>query len=301
MSKNLIFNAFAYANNNFDKKGKEYLACVMVSLCSAKMSNSDDVVALITNTQLPNEFLKILEMNDIKIFIHEFENFKFEEDIRWSLAFYKLCALEWAVNNLDYENYLIVDTDTYFQGSIKNVWKETKDDILLYILPRAYDHNILKLMREEYSQIYNRDLSLIHYGGEFVAGNKQQLIIFMNKCRVVYNKMMSSGIRTKQGDEFIVSVVATENREHIKPANPYIHRYWTGQVYLVSTNYVIDPVAILHLPSEKNSQFILLYKYLLKKEKFPHLKIVHWMTCMPKKKTHFRYFIFKILAKLIRL
>ena len=108
--------------------------------------------------------------------------------------------------------------------------------------------------------------------------------------------MIETSVRTKQGDEFITSIVATENRQNIKAANAYINRYWTGKTNIVSTNYKYDPVSILHLPSEKDCQLPFLYRFYKSKGRFPHN--VHWITCMPKARRRSQYVPLKILAKL---
>ena len=296
--KNLIFNAFARGEHSeLNRKTKNYYECCVVSLCSARQVSPNDDIALITNTDVPDTYRQMLINNDISIIKVDFDSFQFEKSMNWALAFYKLCALKYVADYLDYDNYLMVDTDTFFQGSVDDIWEETKSNILLYATGHRISHPQVVGMRDCYKEMYQKDISLIHYGGEFFASNRLMLQQFMEKCEDVYKKMIETKVRTTQGDEFITSIVATEDRQSIKAANAYIHRYWTGKTNIVSTNYKFDPVSILHLPSEKDAQFPLLYRYYKSRGRFP--RNIHWVTCMPKARRRPQYVMFKILAKLI--
>ena len=63
----------------------------------------------------------------------------------------------------------------------------------------------------------------------------------------------------------------------------YIFRYWLGgRFYFVSTNYVLDPVCILHLPgAAKDRQLKLLYRYYAGHGTFPPAGRVHRLCGLP--------------------
>src|SRR5699024_4842376 len=69
----------------------------------------------------------------------------------------------------------------------------------------------------------------------------------------------------------------------VRAANAYIFRYWLGgRFYFVSTNYVLDPVCILHLPgAAKERQLKLLYRSYSRKGVFPPPARVHRLCCLP--------------------
>ena len=98
--KNLFFVPFAFDKNkktgvNVGKNSLSiYLKNLCVSLISAKKTTPNIDVALVSNIEIPTEYEKLLLENDVLIFIEPFDSFVFPDDYLWSLAFYKLCALE---------------------------------------------------------------------------------------------------------------------------------------------------------------------------------------------------------------
>ncbi len=89
-----------------------YLKNCYVALCSARIVNPNDDVCLFTNIGLEEEGHKRFESKGITIQYCAYDSFQFDKDFGWSLAYYKLCALKEALEAL-YENYLLIDTDTY--------------------------------------------------------------------------------------------------------------------------------------------------------------------------------------------
>lgn len=307
--KKLIFNAFAYIDDqsspvNLNKIKKDdiieaYLKCSVVSLISAKYNNQDCEVALVTNIKVPNKFKYIFDKYDIKIFNVEYNDFNFNKDMKWSAAFYKLCALNSMVNKLDYDQYIMLDTDTYTNGSFRDLWIECDKKILLYDI----QHNLSNIqsiqMNKEYLELYGENIILTNYGGECIAGSKVLLQEFVEKCREVYLDMIKRDINTLHGDEFIICCVAQNMPEKIKSANAYIYRYWTGiKFYLVSTNFIYNKVSILHLPEEKDRAFDYLYKYIIKKGKLPKENILFRKLGFPKAKRRIdMWFIYNVIKK----
>jgi hypothetical protein len=112
----------------------------------------------------------------------------------------------------------------------------------------------------------------IHYGGEFIAGTRVKLSGFAEKCEELYCRMLDrlDSIDRSMGDEFLLPGAADIMKADIIRANCYINRYWTGfGFYLVSTNHVWNSVDIWHVPVEKERGMLKLYRYFLKKGKFP--------------------------------
>ena len=103
---NLIAVPFAYdekKNSGINFRNKSggtwklniYLKNACVALVSAKRNNPSSEVALITNIEdIPEEYTQVLRNNNVCIIKVEFDQFVFPNDYKWSLAFYKLCALK---------------------------------------------------------------------------------------------------------------------------------------------------------------------------------------------------------------
>lgn len=269
--KNLIFCAFSYLPNTYAtadvvSKNKntinKYLDCCYVALVSAKLRNFEDDIALVCNIQLPEKYILMFKTQNIKIIFKEYDNFQFSKDMKWSLAFYKLCALEYVVKNYIYANYVLVDTDTYFISEFNELWEETKSSILLLDLNHSFLNRQNKQMRIEYYKLYSNYVNFTNYGGEFIAGNRQNLEIFIRTLNEIYSDIINAGLITEHGDEYIISIAAHKNKLFIKNASPYVSRQWTGSFYLTSTNYYYNPVNVLHLPREKNYGFYYVIKYM---------------------------------------
>ena len=101
-----------------------YMKNCCVALLSAKKYNADSDVALVTNIEAPEPYKKILCDNEILIIKAPFDAFKFADNYKWGLAFYKLCALKYVVENTEYDFYSYLDADVYIQSSFSNIWRE---------------------------------------------------------------------------------------------------------------------------------------------------------------------------------
>ena len=117
---NLIFTAFAtlegYREGSNANLGSEvFYRCIVVSLVSAKQKNQNCDAALVTNTAVPEPYAAQLSQAGIRVIACPFDNYRFEADLDWSLAYYKLCAMQYLLETEHYENYLMLDSDTFTQ------------------------------------------------------------------------------------------------------------------------------------------------------------------------------------------
>lgn len=216
-------------------------------------------------TNIDKEIIKIASILKIEIIFYPFNNFVFDENIPWYLAYYKLCALHFICNNYNFKRILIVDTDTIFIRKIDNIWDEAGDNIMLYELPYSIKHQDRMTFIREANEFLNSKKNYIYYGGEFVCGKKEIITDYINTCLIIYRKMVENNFLSCRGDEFIWSVAAIQFE--IVNASPYVCRYWTGRSYEVSTNYYYSEIVLLHLPNEKDNGFIHYYKKVLKNKK----------------------------------
>ena len=309
VKKTLIFNAFAYIENtkggvNINETDElkvieTYMKLCVTSLISAKKNNPSSAVALVTNYNIPKKYVEIFKKHNIKIIKIQFDKFVFDKNMTWNLAFFKLCALDYVVNNLSYDNYLLLDTDTYVQNNLDDLFLESSKKILLYNMQHSLSIEQAINMNTEYQKLYNEEVYMINYGGEFICGNKENLSIFLKECNRVYEKMKKENFKTKHGDEFIICSVALKIPHLIKDGAPYIYRYWTGSFYLASTNYKYNPVSILHLPVEKNYGLIWIANYIIKKGALPNNKLVWKKLGLPKSIRPFNFGFYYTMLKIL--
>ncbi len=278
--KNLFFVPFAFDENkktsvNITNNAlSTYLKNLCVSLISAKKATPDIDVALVSNIRIPTEYESLLSENGVLIYIEPFDSFVFNGNYLWCLAFYKLCALEKMVSKYDYDNYIYTDADVFVQNSLDKVFLELRDNILLYDINHGLFVKDYEVILDEFKR-FGIGAYITHYGGEFFGASRENAKNFIDRCKTIYDEMQSKNFETTKGDEFIISVAAYRMRDMIKNAGAYIHRFWTGSFYLVSTCFKNNEVAILHLPVEKQKGILKLYKRFVKKHTFPSKKKVH--------------------------
>lgn len=291
--ENLIFGAFAtlegYREGDAANLGRAvYDRCTVVALCSAKVRNPACTVALVTNAPLPEPYLGQLTAAGVEIWDCPYETYRVPADTNWALAYYKLCAMEWVLAHRDFARAAMLDLDTYTQYPLDDLWREADEAVLLYQTPHAASQGMAQAISRIYDEIHPEGAPhvLTHFGGELIAGSKPRLQVFMQRCRAYFDALQQTCITPREGDEAVWCGAAYESQragEPVRAANAYIFRYWLGgRFYFVSTNYVLDPVCILHLPgAAKERQFKLLYRSYTRNGCFPAASKVHKICCLP--------------------
>ena len=299
---NLIINAFAFKENYKtsmqlegkmdEKKLALYMENIFVSLKSAALHNPADTVMLVVNKEVPQPYKSLFEEENIKIKKIKFDRYVMPENFVWSLAFFKLCALSHVAEEEDYDRFLLLDADTITMRSYDEMWEECKTGVILYPLGHSYHHHDRERIRSDYQKLYKEDCNVVHYGGEYVCGNRCAMQLFLAECQAVYGRMQEKNfdVDDHTGDETILSIAAArmqagmkngetkeeDSRQCQKPevvaAVPYIYRYWTNDFYLISTNIVYNPVSIWHLPDEKEHAMTYFYRYYRKRKCFPEVE-----------------------------
>ncbi|MCR5120153.1 MAG: hypothetical protein K6B44_11120 [Lachnospiraceae bacterium] len=257
-----------------------YMKNMIVSLISIKRQNPDDEVMLIVNTGIPEVFekyAKLLKYGGVVIRTVEYDCFRFPEDFPWSLAAFKLCVLKY-LSEQEYERAMIIDCDTYTVHPYTELWKEADQGLMLYNLGHSYDHEERVIMRKTYERLYpeGRD-HIVHYGGEFICGRREDLKLYADCCKEVYDRMEETGFdvdKVRTNDETVMAFAAAEYKKTkaVIESGAYICRYWTDKkFYLVSTNAFYNPVCIWHLPSEKNRGLLIMYEQFIRNKAFPEV------------------------------
>ena len=285
-NKNLIFCAFAFKEGwqTSLQTGKAaghdmtemYLKNIFVALTSAKLYNSNDDVCLATNYELSPEWKERFAGHSLQIEVVPFDTFEIPRRFPWSLAFYKLCALNAMAKRTEYEHILLLDADTYTTGPYEELWMEADYGILLYPVNHSFHHSDREIIRKDYLRFYPEEAkvkNVVHYGGEFVAGTPVNLEKYLTYCLEVYGRLKAADyeMQPHAGDETVWSVAAARaGRElEIIGAGPYMYRFWTGDFYLISTVTVSNPVCVWHIPNEKQTGFLRLYKIYRKRGAYP--------------------------------
>ena len=291
--ENLIFGAFAALDGYREGDGANlgraaYDRCTVVARCSAKVQNPGCTVALVTNAPPPAPFLGQLQAAGVEIWDCPFAAYRVPAQANWALAYYKLCAMEWVLANRTFDRAAMIDLDTYTQYPLDDLWREADEAVLLYQVPHAASQGMAQAISRIYDTVSPAGAPhvLTHFGGELVAGSKARLQDLMERCRRYFDEMQQAGVTPREGDEAVWCGAAYRSLlagQPVRAANAYIFRYWLGgRFYFVSTNYVLDPVCILHLPgAAKERQLKLLYRSYSRKGAFPPPARVHRLCGLP--------------------
>ena len=183
----------------------------------------------------------------------------------------------------------------YIQASLNSIWQELQENILLYDINEGLNIPSYLAMLEQTRKFTPDKKFITRYGGEFVAANRENAGKFISEARKIFNAIKDSGQVVTGGDEVIIAMTADKLKNLIRNAGSYIFRFWTGSFRLVSNCYKSNPVAILHMPSEKTRGLIKIYDKYIKKNKLPANKRV-WKIC--KLSGSIKLVIFLLLCKI---
>ena len=273
--------------------------CCVAAVSARYQCGENTDVAIVTNIEIPGRYRNIIERKGVKIISFPFDDFCFSKEYKWSLAFYKLCALSKASKELDYDYYAYIDTDVYVQNSFDNIWAECETNILMYDINQGLNSSDYRRVLNEIGSFDASIQSFTYYGGEFFAANSANTQIYVAECEQIYKEMVRRDFVTTQGDEFISNIAAYRLNTKVKNAGTYVYRYWTGTYRLLSTNYRVAPVVLLHCPAEKKSGIITIFNRYVNRGKLPSNRRAHSLLHLncPSLLTIAKYIIKKILNK----
>lgn len=274
-----------------------YLKNIFVSLVSGKKNNPEDHFVLCVNEAIDTEWVDRFEKEGIEVKVIPFDTFFISKDFTWALAYFKLCVMKALTDEGGYDRYLLMDADTYTTRSYGDLWKECDYGVVLYPLGHSFSHSDRETVRKDFVKLFPEDAKereIVHYGGEFIAGNIESLRKYMTICEEVFEKMRSINfdVAKNAGDETVWSIAAALSfgKIEIISACAYIFRFWTEEFYLISTVTVSNPVAIWHLPQEKRTGLLRMYRYYTSKGTFPDVNKASAMFGILKAKRPFNYY-----------
>ena len=277
-SKYLIMVPYAYLSNmetgmnvaakNGSKQRDLYLKNCCVALVSAKINNPEADVALVTNIEVPDPYMTILQKVGASVIRVPFDRFNFGEKYAWGLAFYKLCAQYYISSYTDYEAIACLDSDVYVQGSFTPVWEKAKSSPVFYRLGTGTAEVTTTKIYAEAASFKGVNEPFTHYGGEFFAASAAVMREITRREETIFRKMMENGFRVSTGDEFISSLVANTMQDQLATANEFVFRFWTGTYRSISENYKTTLVC-LHVPAEKGTGMISLFDRYISKGQIP--------------------------------
>lgn len=252
-----------------------YLENSFVCLNSVKFYNPDVECVLYVSFELSESWKKQFEEARIKIQYVEFGGYKIGDQFDWGIVQFRYDVMKYLVENLENEDLVIMlDTDVVCTGSLENAFSEIEERVCLYDVGHSINHEDRKNILDNHVKLYDNveRSAVIHYGGEFIGAKISRLkSIFEESVKIM---KLSENVKDLKNfnDEHITSIAVDNLRAQlaVNNANAYICRYWTSKgFYLASTNYKFNPVALWHMPLEKDRGMLYLYAYYSRNKSFP--------------------------------
>ena len=301
MQRNLVIIPFAYlkgAKTGANLKRKDnpvdiYMKNVVVSTVSCKRIMGGVDVALITNLdEIGDEYQSVLDREQVKVIYCPFDSFKFSDDYPWCLAFYKLCALKY-VSDLEYDNILCIDSDTYTHKSFEYLWDNLRRNIIAFDLAGSTVEPFGSLTNLPFvRRLYNKRVPKV--GGEFLAASRISLKEFIDRAQRIFETMKTEAILSKTGDEYITSLALGCMYNVDYSGVRYIFRFWTGFWRDICNRGQLSVTPILHVPGNKKDGMIKLYNFFIRHNDFPpEQKMYKWFHFHHRTLKHFLLAIFK--------
>lgn len=279
--RKLVVNVLAY-NSEYSTSTQIAAKCDMsVMECYLKnafvclkscISNTPDLdAALFVNFNVDAEYRKLYEENGLKIIELPFDKYVHPKEFKWALVNYRICCLDYAVHNLDYDYYLALDTDVYCVDDLSDMFSEMRYGIMMHNIGHRLSHKDRQEIIDTTPLYFGERVDIVHFGGECLGGTRENLTEFIAKWEDVFNKTYDAVIEKKIykfNDEYISSMVA--HTLPVRQAVPYMFRYWTiKDFFLICNNWKYNPVCLWHLPVEKKRGMYKLFNYFKKHGEFP--------------------------------
>lgn len=279
--RKLVVNVLAY-NSEYSTSTQIAAKCDMsVMECYLKnafvclkscISNTPDLdAALFVNFNVDEKYRRLYEENGLKIIELPFDKYVHPKEFKWALVNYRICCLDYAVHNLDYDYYLALDTDVYCVDDLSDMFAEMKYGVMMHNIGHRLSHKDRQEIIDTTPLYFGERVDIVHFGGECLGGTRENLTEFIAKWEDVFNKTYDAVIEKKIykfNDEYISSMVA--HTLPVTQAVPYMFRYWTiKDFFLICNNWKYNSVCLWHLPVEKKRGIYKLFNYFNKHGEFP--------------------------------
>lgn len=275
-----------------------YIQNAIVCLGSVMAHNPDIKPMICVDFDLPEDYLAVLA--ELGIVVEKVE-FRLEvaTESNWSICNYRYCVMGYLCEKLqDDDIVMMLDTDIICVDSLKDLVEDVHEDIMLYDVCHTRENRDRQVILKNYERIYQESGNLIHYGGEFICSRVRNLKKLHQSCLRIIEDSNAFADLLNFNDEHITSMAVFRDLRH-KAHNSaaYLFRYWTGTFYLASTNWKSNPVALWHLPVEKQTGICKVYRYFRRYGCFPDRTKLARLFGLPKAKRPdwIRYYCAKII------
>lgn len=287
--------------NNVDAAMEIYIQNSIVCLRSVLEHNPRIKPMLCVDFDLPEEYLLVYEQMGAVI-----EKVEFRLDVAsksdWSIINYRYCVMGHLCEKLREDDIVIMlDTDIVCVDSLADLLEDVREDIMLYDVSHTRSNPDRKKILLNYEKIYREESNLTHFGGEFICTRVRNLKKLHQGCLQVIEDSNAFTDLLNFNDEHITSIAVYRGlRDKAHNSEAYLFRYWTGSFYLASSNWKYNPVALWHLPTEKQTGICAVYRYFRKHGSFPDREKMARLFGLPRTKRPdwIRYCSRKLIRKL---
>ena len=240
---------------------------------------------LFINWDMSAEWRAAFEKEGVELIYLPFGKYAIGSSFAWGIVQYRYDVMEYLSEHLDdMDRILMLDTDIYCAGSLRPLFEEMDDRLLLYDVQHSCDNPERKVILDNLEKIYGERRYFTHWGGEFTGCRVKTLRRLFEGCRKVMVDSAKVSDLVNFNDEHITSAAADRDEElKAAPANAYVCRFWTiRNFYLSGTNYRFNRVVLWHMPAEKKRTMLWLYDHYIKNGSYPSDEKIARIMGLPK-------------------
>lgn len=245
-----------------------YLKCIVVCFASIRKFNPKIDLCLVTNSPIPDEFSKLLNIIGAEIKLTPFTH---EPPPEFGDKFRGCFYIFDAIGAFD-ESILLVDPDVICIDGISRIEDECGDKIGVFPIDFEERKTINGISRALAAEIYGNYLGTLpgnliarsHLGGEIIYIPQTKLYEFYTSIEKFWAWNLQAA-RIGRGflttEEHILSYIIKESQS--VNLNSYISRIWTSYSYRKheGNDIPINSLCLWHLPSEKSRGFDEMFNY----------------------------------------
>jgi len=189
----------------------------------------------------------------------------------WGNQFYVFDIIYYLAQHIDAERSIILDSDCIWirssaslDAAIDRHGMITFVEEGAYVDPAEPINGLSRLQMTEFLKRMggqNMTEAIPYFGGEIFAATQEAVRDVALKAELLWSEVVSRTPDAPHEEAHFLSIIAAMRGDAPATANPYIRRMWTSFKHNTVRKSDLD-LAIWHLPAEKRSGFVGLYRYL---------------------------------------
>lgn len=249
-------------------KYETYYRCMYVMFSSAKKYN-DSTLILFTNKALPEKYSSLLNEVGVEIVVLDDKHCIYVQTLTNTFpgCLFTLDVMKYLSNpntNFSYDNYLIVDSDCIFRGTVD--WQESCVAYEInYPMDRSVNGQSKQSLKDYSASLFaDKEKDFRYFGGEFYIFSKTKLIEVNSILDEVVSFILKDTklLNAHFTEEHILSIVLNQSGCLDAAKTNRIARIWLTRGHNNLDEYNRE-AKVYHLPSEKERFFKKLFNQMI--------------------------------------